>query len=70
MYIQESQNLTDEDLLNKIKEADLMDGTEDGKVSHRTVLKCNSCGRVVSKRHRRCIYCNTEGQFESIYESF
>lgn len=70
MYIQESQNLTEDDLLEKIKEADLMDGLEDGKVKHKTVLKCNSCGHVVSKRHRRCIYCNSEGQFESIYESF
>ncbi len=68
-YVQENHSLSEEDLMEKIKEVDLMDGTADGKLTNRNVLKCKSCKRVVNKRHNKCIYCGSEGKFESIFET-
>ena len=67
-YIQEHHELTDEDLMNKIKEVDLFDGVQDGKVAHRKTHKCKKCHHIVNKRHNKCYYCGSEGLFESIFE--
>ena len=54
--LKERTDLTEEDLLAKVQEVDLMDGAEDGKVT-RKVLKCHKCGRTMSPRHHKCLYC-------------
>jgi ribosomal protein S27AE len=56
--VRERYGLSDEDLLNKVKEIDLLDGVLDGKVSMKP-LACPKCGRTVSARRMRCIYCGT-----------
>ena len=48
--------LTEEDLLGKVQEIDLRDGRADGKVS-KTVAECPKCGRTMSPRHKKCLYC-------------
>lgn len=53
--------LTDEDLLQKVKEVDLRDGIEDGRMTE-VGLECPTCGRVSSSKHWRCLYCGQ--QFE------
>ena len=53
--------LTDEDLLRKVKEVDLRDGVEDGRMTE-VGLECPTCGRVSSSKHWRCLYCGH--QFE------
>ena len=55
----ESTRLTEEDLQQRVQEIDLQDGVADGKVS-KGVRKCGACGRTVSKRHRRCLFCGEE----------
>jgi hypothetical protein len=57
--LREKTGLTEQDLLKKVEEIDLSDGVLDGKVRS-TVAKCAQCGRAISPRHRRCIYCGAE----------
>lgn len=54
--LRERARLTDNDLLAKIKEVDLRDGVEDGRMTV-TPLECPSCGRVSSSKHWKCLYC-------------
>jgi ribosomal protein S27AE len=54
--IQEKTGLTEQDLMDRVKAIDLADGIEDGKVTQ-TVSKCVKCGRTMSPRHRKCLYC-------------
>ncbi len=56
--IAESAELTQQDLADKVKEIDLRDGVEDGKV--RQIQKCPDCDRTMSRRHARCLYCGAE----------
>ncbi len=58
--LQEVSDLTEDDLLERIKQIDLSDGSMDGKVRAK-VQKCPQCERVMSNRHARCLYCGYEG---------
>lgn len=57
--LRERVGISDLDLLDRIREVDLSDGALDGKVRH-GVLDCPECGRVLSKRNARCLYCGVE----------
>jgi ribosomal protein S27AE len=54
--LQEKTGLTEQDLMDRVRAIDLADGVEDGKVTQ-TVSKCVKCGRTMSPRHRKCLYC-------------
>jgi len=54
--VQEKTGLKEEDLLERVQQIDLLDGTEDGRVTPQ-IAKCSQCGRVMNPRHRKCIYC-------------
>ncbi|HOF18958.1 MAG TPA: hypothetical protein PK082_08605 [Phycisphaerae bacterium] len=54
--LRERTGLTEEDLLAKVREIDLRDGAEDGKVA-RQLKRCPRCDRVMSAKHARCLYC-------------
>ncbi len=54
----ERTELGEQDLVDKIREVDLRDGVEDGKMT--TVLECPKCRRTMSQRHKRCLYCGGE----------
>lgn len=57
--LSEKLQLTEEDLMERVKTIDLMDGEADGKLK-RQLLKCGSCNRIMSPRHSKCIYCGAE----------
>jgi len=57
--IQEKTNLTEEELIERVKQIDLLDGKEDGRVTPQ-VARCSSCGRVMNARHTKCLYCGHE----------
>jgi len=59
--LRDKYDLNDEILLNKVKEIDLLDGNLDGKVNI-PPKTCSKCGRQVSKRHARCIYCGAKAE--------
>ena len=65
--MRERTTLTDEDIEAKMQEIDLRDGKEDGRMSS-PVFECVSCGRNVSGRHARCLYCGTEFQKQHVFE--
>ena len=54
--LQECTDLTEKDLIKKVEEIDLRDGVKDGKVT-KTVARCPKCERVMSPKHKRCLYC-------------
>ena len=66
--IRQETKLTEEDLLRRMKDIDLMDGTEDDKVT-RQVAKCGSCGRVMNQRHTHCLYCGHEKLIISAFDT-
>lgn len=66
--IQDKTNLTEEDLLERVKMIDLMDGTADGKAA-RSVSKCQACGRTMSPRHRKCLYCGAQRLASSAFDT-
>ena len=52
----ERAELTEADLLDKVQDIDLRDGHVDGKMT-KTANTCPQCGRVMSPRHAKCMYC-------------
>ncbi len=52
-------DVTEAELLQKINEIDLRDGTKDQRMSPR-LSKCPKCSRTLSTKNSRCIYCGTE----------
>lgn len=54
--LREKSNFTEEQLLERVKQIDLADGKEDGQLRV-AIAKCAQCGRVMSRRHTRCLYC-------------
>ncbi len=66
--LRDKYDLSDEILLNKVKEIDLLDGNLDGKVTI-PPKTCAKCGRPVSKRHARCIYCGAETVFNTPFDT-
>ncbi|OGV73214.1 MAG: hypothetical protein A3K19_30470 [Lentisphaerae bacterium RIFOXYB12_FULL_65_16] len=55
--IAKHQELTEEDLLEKVNEIDLRDGKLDGKLKRSAFRKCKQCGRSLHRRHSKCIFC-------------
>mgnify|MGYP004142731505 CR=1 FL=1 len=66
--LQDKTNLTEEDLLERVKMLDLMDGVQDGKAT-RTVKRCPHCNRPMSPRHTRCLYCGYEELVKSAFDA-
>jgi len=65
--VRERTTLTDEDIENRMQEIDLRDGQQDGKMKT-PVFDCVDCGRKVSGRHSRCLYCGTEFEKSHLFE--
>ena len=66
--LQDKTDLTERDLMDRVKVIDLMDGQADGKASKVGVTKCGSCDRAMSARHIRCIYCGSERPAGSAFD--
>ncbi len=58
-FLSEKTGVTEEQLIERVKQIDLMDGAADGKLK-RQIAKCSACGRVMSPRHTKCLYCGAE----------
>ena len=57
--LSEKTDFIEEDLLERVRKIDLLDGAEDGKLQ-RQVAQCPQCNRVMSARHTKCLYCGAE----------
>ena len=66
--IMESADLTEQDLMQRVKDLDQLDGKADGQVS-RPISKCTKCDRVLSEQHSRCLYCGAERVYNSAFDA-
>ena len=66
--LKERTDLSEEDLMTKVHEVDLRDGTADGKITV-GLQKCHKCGRTMAPKHRRCLYCGAEGLQQDAFGS-
>jgi hypothetical protein len=66
--LKEKHGLTEEYLVERVAMLDAKDGVADGKFS-RAPKKCVKCGRTVTDKQPKCIYCGTEQPFESVFQS-
>lgn len=57
----EEQGLTQEQLVAKLDELDLLDGTDDGQM-RRAALDCPSCDSKVAAGLTKCQFCGAEVQ--------
>ncbi len=62
--LKEQLNYEDDELMRRIQEIDMRDGTLDGKVSKQAPKKCKSCNRTVMKKRPQCLYCGHVNQAE------
>lgn len=62
LIVKETNNLTDEELKEKILQVDLKDGKLDGRVAANAEETdyCPKCGQVLQKNKYVCIYCGAK----------
>lgn len=65
--LRDRTDLTDDDIQKRMKEIDLRDGQQDGRLKVKLV-KCPDCGRTTNSRRRMCMYCGTEVESEHIFD--
>src|SRR5437764_146547 len=66
--LREKTGLKEEDLLDRVRQIDLQDGVLDGKLSRNT-SECPKCHRVMSPRHKKCMYCGHEELVASAFDT-
>ena len=54
--LREKLGLSDLELVERINELDVSDGKLDGRV-RKTPVSCPACGRAMSRKFPRCMYC-------------
>jgi hypothetical protein len=60
--------VSEQDLLDKVAEIDLRDGTLDGKMQAKP-LACEGCGNSVNASHVVCIYCGAPLASQSAFDA-
>jgi len=66
--LRDRAKMTESDLMAKVQELDLRDGTPDGKVTQ-NVNQCPGCKRTMSPRHHRCLYCGHEKLITTAFDA-
>jgi ribosomal protein S27AE len=65
--LQDKTKLTEQDLLDRVKLLDEIDGVSDGQITT-GVMKCPKCNRTLTARHRKCLYCGHEREVASAFD--
>ena len=55
--LRDSNGISEENLMKKIKDVDLRSGALDGKMPKQATKSCPSCDRINNPRHNLCLYC-------------
>ena len=64
----EKLGVTESELIEKVKEIDLRDGIQDGKVSLSLTI-CPQCSRRYNTNANRCLYCGfSEESNDTIFD--
>ena len=58
-FLSEKCSISEEDLAERVKKIDAMDGSTDGKLQGHGI-QCPKCGRAMSSRHTKCLFCGAE----------
>lgn len=66
-FLQEDRLLTEQDLLEKMKEVEQLNGKQGGRTVQ--ARPCESCGRPLSPRQPKCIYCGAEKSSRSVFDA-
>jgi hypothetical protein len=66
--LQQTSGLTEEQLIERVEQIDKLDGVADGKIT-RQAAPCPACKRMMSLRHKRCIYCGHERPVASAFDT-
>jgi hypothetical protein len=64
--MQDTSGLTEEDLMRRVEEVDLLDGKRDGRMRP-AVRSCAQCGRNNKPQRSACMYCETPLPVESAF---
>ena len=67
--VRAKEGLEDSHLVEKVKEIDLRDGRLDGKLNTHQTQRCQQCGRTLSRKHPRCIYCGGSSFQTDVFET-
>ena len=54
--LRERTQLTDDDLINRVREVDLRDGVADGRMTP-VPVECPACHRQSTSKRDECLYC-------------
>ena len=54
--LREREGITETELLAKMKEVDLRDGAQDGRMTP-VLTKCPACGKPSNSKNASCMYC-------------
>jgi ribosomal protein S27AE len=66
--LQEQTDTSDEMIIAKMQEIDMRDGEDDNRIGS-TQHKCSRCGRTISQRHQRCLYCGQDFSSSEVFAS-
>lgn len=55
--LKEQHGYDDEELVKRVAEIDLRDGKMDGRVAPSAPVPCPKCGRTLSRKRQKCLYC-------------
>lgn len=65
--VREQTALTDDDIQERMKQIDLRDGVQDGRLKV-TMTECPACGRVTNSRRRICMYCGEAVESDHVFD--
>lgn len=58
--VRDATGVSDEELARRVQEIDAADGTVDGRVTLHPSQACGKCGRAISHKHQKCLFCGWE----------
>ena len=67
-YVRDQHNITEESLMEKVREIDMQDGVLDGKVDEGRAKQCHECNRIMNRMHNKCLYCGAEGLADTAFD--
>ena len=67
-FVKEAHGITEEQLIERYKQVDMIDGSSDGKLKV-GIKKCTKCGKTLNPKFEKCQYCGTIKSFSSIFEA-
>jgi predicted Zn-ribbon and HTH transcriptional regulator len=68
-FLKDEKNITEDALIERVREIDKLDGSADGKLRLGT-KKCGKCGRTLNPKFEKCLYCGFVTPIGSVFETF